>query len=162
MTKKSKYIGPRMHFPHKLYILMRNDIPSMNAGKAMAQAAHAANVFVEEYCDLVTVQEDWMAKGRPFGTTIVLAVNAEQLSSVIEKAERAKVPCGLVCDETYPFVTNREIASLIPHEKQSAAPIYKEDGHVVMFRKEITCGYLFVVDGSSDQTDLVGELPLYP
>lgn len=142
---------------------MRNDIVSMNPGKAMAQAAHAANVFVKKHCDLITVQEDWMAKGRPFGTTIVLAVDAQQLQFAIDKAEREKVPCGLVCDDTYPFVTNKEIASLIPCDKQSAAPIYKEDGHVVMFRKEITCGYLFVVDGSSsDLMTYVGELPLYP
>lgn len=157
-----------MHFPHKLYILMRNDIPSMNAGKAMAQAAHAANTFVAEHGHLATVKEDWCTEGtktkpwRHFGTTVVLAVTAEQLSFAIEKAEKADVPCGLVCDETYPFVTDREIAKLIPQDKQSAAAIYKEDGKVVMFRQEVTCGYIFVVDGSSNQTDLVGDLPLYP
>ena len=29
-----------------LYILMRNDMDSMNPGKAMAQASHASNQFV--------------------------------------------------------------------------------------------------------------------
>ena len=29
-----------------LYILMRKDLKSMNPGKAMAQASHAANAFV--------------------------------------------------------------------------------------------------------------------
>ena len=29
-----------------LYILMRNDLVSLNAGKAMAQASHASNAFI--------------------------------------------------------------------------------------------------------------------
>ena len=32
-----------------LYILMRSDMVSLNPGKAMAQAAHAANCFTSNY-----------------------------------------------------------------------------------------------------------------
>ena len=32
-----------------LYIFMRNDLPSMNAGKAMAQASHASSQLVTNY-----------------------------------------------------------------------------------------------------------------
>ena len=39
MEKDSNYV---------LYILMRQDLPSMNAGKAMAQASHASNAFIYE------------------------------------------------------------------------------------------------------------------
>ena len=31
-----------------LYILMRTDMTSLNAGKAMAQASHATNAFIQE------------------------------------------------------------------------------------------------------------------
>ena len=34
-----------------LYILMRNDMKSMNPGKAMAQASHASNAFVNTASD---------------------------------------------------------------------------------------------------------------
>ena len=164
--KKSNLI--KFNFPHKLYILMRNDIQSMNPGKAMAQAAHASNEFVGNYGDLDTVRNNWMGSNphieakRHFGTTIVLAVNYEQLISVLELAFTKKVPCGQVWDETYPFQTTHEIASLIPHDRQSAPAIYKDNGQVTMFRNELTCGYVFVVDGSSNQEELVGHLPLHP
>ena len=32
-----------------LYILMRNDMDSMTTGRAMAQASHASNAFVDAY-----------------------------------------------------------------------------------------------------------------
>ena len=32
-----------------LYIFMRNDLPSMNVGKAMAQASHASSQLVTNY-----------------------------------------------------------------------------------------------------------------
>ena len=32
-----------------LYILMRNDLNSLNSGKAMAQASHASNAFVSHF-----------------------------------------------------------------------------------------------------------------
>jgi len=47
-----------------LYILLRNDMASMNPGKAAAQACHAANMFTWEM-DLAntykdpTVWRDW-------------------------------------------------------------------------------------------------------
>ena len=53
----------------RLYILMRTDLPSMNAGRAMAQAAHAANQFIKEYGNNKEVQK-WQKDANGFGTTI--------------------------------------------------------------------------------------------
>jgi hypothetical protein len=32
-----------------LYILMRNDLASMNVGRCMAQASHASNAFIYKF-----------------------------------------------------------------------------------------------------------------
>lgn len=143
----------------KLYILIRNDLPSMNAGKAMAQAAHASNQFIFENPfnkSIGTWQGD-----RGFGTTIVLAVDIQTLMERISKARQMDMMASVVDDETYPFAVNTEIAKLIPHDKQTAPPIFKENGLVVLFRREMTCGYIFINGDDEKQFQLVSDLPLH-
>jgi len=156
MKKKSTYITP-----HKLYILMRNDLPSMNPGKAMAQSAHAANQFIHSYSNDANVKK-WQTEGRGFGTTIVLAVDKAGLLTIQCQAERLHVHRGTVHDTTYPFIVDTEICELMSKWCQTSDPIYKENGKVIMFRDEITCGYLFIADNSPYKETLVGSLPLYP
>lgn len=155
-TKKTK-------IEYRLYILMRNDLPSLNAGKAMAQAAHAANHLTAEWGHLDMVK-DYSNKGNPFGTAIVLSVNKDTLFQRLKRAAIREwgLPYGPVWDTTYPFNTTTEIAALIPKRTLTAPTIVKDDGRAVCFRKEITCGYVFVVAGSNDQIELVGDLPLHP
>lgn len=155
---KKKKLSPE----YKLYILMRNDLPSLNAGKAMAQAAHAANAFTAEWGHYDSVKE-YSNKKHPFGTCIVLSADKD---TIIQKLRRAQMrdippPFGPVYDPTYPFNTTTEIAALIPKRKLTGPVIVKEDGRCMLFRKELTCAYLFLVQGSSDQAELVGDLPLY-
>ena len=42
-----------------LYIIMRNDLDSMNPGKAMAQASHASNAFVTK----IDKEDPYMTSG---------------------------------------------------------------------------------------------------
>ena len=148
---------------YRLYILMRNDLPSMNAGKAMAQAAHAANALTAQWGHMSDVQAYSNAK-QPFGTAIVLSVDKDTLIHRLKRAQMrdGTVPYGPVWDTTYPFNTTTEIAALIPKRTLTAPTIMKDDGRAVCFRKEITCGYIFVAAGTSDQIELVGDLPLHP
>lgn len=145
---------------YKLYILMRADLPSLNPGKAMAQAAHAANCLVGEWGYTRNVT-DWKKEGKYFGTTIVLAVDKDTIRKILIKSAQLSIPHGPVHDETYPFNTTTEIAALIPKSKFTSPPILKEDNRVVLFRKELTCAYVLVADGSPEQAELVGGLPLY-
>ena len=147
---------------HRLYILMRNDLPSLNPGKAMAQAAHAANALTAEWGDTYLVKAYSNMK-HPFGTCIVLGVDKNTLISRLKVAQSRQwtIPWGPVWDETYPFNTSTEIAALIPRSKLTAPPILKEENRVVLFRREITCGYMLIADGSSDQAELVSNLSLY-
>ena len=141
---------------------MRSDLPSLNAGKAMAQAAHAANALTAEWGDTDLVK-DYSNKKHQFGTCIVLGVDKATLVARLKKAQSLEwtIPWGSVVDETYPFNTNTEIAALIPKSRMTAPPILKEENRVVLFRRELTCGYLLVEDGSSNQKTLVSDLPLY-
>lgn len=105
-----------------LYIIMRKDIPQMNPGKGMAQAAHAANLF--QTC----IEESLMAKGahyhgtlkdayntwrgdRGFGTTIVLEATIDQMHELLgnigdleEASDNGfEACCNMVIDPSYPM-----------------------------------------------------------
>jgi len=155
-TKKTK-------IEYRLYIMMRSDLASLNPGKAMAQAAHAANSLTAEWPDSLGVKE-YSNRDTPFGTAIVLSVDKDTLLDRIKRAQMrmGTVPYGPVWDTTYPFNTTTEIAALIPKRTLTAPTIVKDDGRAVCFRKEITCGYVFVAAGSTDAAELVGDLPLHP
>lgn len=43
---------------NKLYIIVRTDMASMNAGRTAAQSAHAANYFVKQANDLIECLDD--------------------------------------------------------------------------------------------------------
>jgi len=139
-----------------LYILMRNDLPSMNAGKAMAQASHASNAFVKKYGQNKHVKEWSNETAQGFGTVIVLSANKKQIDSAVHNSEVADV----VVDPTYPYIVNSEIAELIDKSNHAVEPIVKSDGTVVLHRREITCAYVF---GTKDQLkSVIGHLPLHP
>ena len=96
-----------------------------------------------------------------FGTVIVLSVNKNQLDKVYETSSLAKDSIvGVVEDPTYPYIVNNEVASLIDSKHHTVEPIYKNDGTVVLHRKEITCAYVF---GTKEECKpFIGHLPLHP
>jgi hypothetical protein len=92
-----------------LYIAMRLDIPDMNPGKAMAQAAHAQALFdlydhghkgiLEEYCE-------WRGDGENclgFGRTLVVQMTKDQIFWYRKFISHN----GLVVDPTYPYNNGR-------------------------------------------------------
>lgn len=140
--------------PPVLFILMRTDLKSMNAGKAMAHAAHAANAFVhkvQKVKDTKYVKKLYLrwAKETPqgFGTTIVKAANIKQFEEAIEYFEHdggvgvrdhEGVVWGTVHDPEYPL-RDGEVTHLIPLD---------------------TCSYIFC-ERDSIFHDAVREFPLH-
>ena len=129
-----------------LYILMRNDLDSLNPGKAMAQAAHAANKFVKDIKTIKNWQpaedcfdRDWSIQDDGFGTTIVLGLPINQIECAIEKALDAGLAAGSVIDTTYPI----------------------RDGQVTHYLELKTCGYIFI-DSDSYDTKTYRELKTLP
>jgi len=105
-----------------LYILMRTDMASMNAGKAMAQASHASNAFVndaqtegrDETIGHGALFEEWKSMTpQGFGTVIVLAVNEAEMRETVDIARKTGLIAEVVHDPTYPLVDGKTV-HLIP------------------------------------------------
>lgn len=136
----------------------------MNPGRAMAQAAHAANQFIHEYGRQEAVKT-WQKDANGFGTTICLAATVNDIYEVITVAKRKKHCAGFVYDPTYKFDLPTELVSIsgLINEKLLTAPtIYKEDGNCMLFRNELTCAYLFIDQNNPDREMLVGNMRLHP
>jgi peptidyl-tRNA hydrolase len=148
---------------YRLYILMRTDLQSMNAGKGMAQAAHASNQFVhlnpkENSVKLWQRQTQW-----GFGTTIVLGATKDQLTESFMIAKHCQgVLTGLVVDPTYPYIVSKEVFDLLPESVHTSTPVVKDDGSVFLCRKEVTCGYVFLSTDCPDKDRILGKLKLHP
>jgi peptidyl-tRNA hydrolase len=144
-----------------LYILMRNDLNSMNAGKGMAQASHASNAFVH-HCDaridemnknfpaskinevqaFTSSVDEWKNSTKQgFGTVLVLEAKMNEIYPVVEVFEKIGYVAGVVHDPTYPIV----------------------DGEVVHFIPLDTCAYVFVPNKEADQVAsmLLKKFPLH-
>lgn len=133
-----------------LYILMRNDLASLNSGKAVAQGSHSANQMVhdahlsaasspstrcEEIKDMVT---QWSSEASGFGTCIVLSVNEHQMRSTVALAKSLGIHAGITHDPTYPL-KDGESFHLIPLD---------------------TCAYVFGY--KHELKSIVGEFNLMP
>ena len=121
---------------HRLYILMRTDMASMNPGKACAQAAHAANKFAKKMArgcnpELDLAYIEWCESGgcfpdedffQGFGTTITLSCDELLLQQIVGVAKENDLPTDIVFDPTYPL----------------------RDGDFTHYIPLITCGYIFI------------------
>lgn len=130
-----------------LYVMVRNDLDSMNPGKAEAHSGHACSAFAKWYYkknkekDLLAIK--WhICTSQGFGTQINLDANFKQMKTAVEVATMLKFTASLVTDPTYPYEMTNEAASLIPEELDTLPRIYKGD-KVVMFREEVTAAYVF-------------------
>jgi hypothetical protein len=131
-----------------VYVLARTDLPSMNAGKAMAQVHHAGVQMINKHGErrLVTDYVNWgISEGADnFNTTIVLGATLSQIQSVSAQANQFDtnvVVSDTVLDPSYPFfVENSEVADLIP-ETTATAVKRMDDGRILMTRSEVTCAW---------------------
>lgn len=101
-----------------LYIVMRTDLASLNAGKGMAQSAHAATALAEvRYGFLagnptfVEAYTTWIKQAGKFGTTLtkdggrmkkIHDLHARFIAQIAPQSDA--VSYGLIVDPTYPLV----------------------------------------------------------
>lgn len=135
---------------------MRNDLPSMNAGKAMAQASHASNYFVAVW---PAAAEEWRGAGGHFSTVLVLSASLQQILEAKAKAREKALACDTIIDETYPYQTTSEIAALIPTTIDTA-PRFINGDRATLYRKEPTCA--FICGTKEECKDILGHLSLHP
>lgn len=140
-----------------LYILMRNDLASMNSGKAIAQGSHAANAFVYH---LQAFAQVYNAKptdsGLPvlngfsswenstpqgFGTVLTLEGKMSSIYDTVDIFKKLGYIASVIHDPTYPLV----------------------DGEVVHHIPLDTCAYVFVPEKETDMIakTLLSSYPLH-
>ena len=142
-----------------LYILMRNDMDSMNCGKAIAQGSHASNAFVKHMEGFI---QEWNFKPvrsdqimaningfsnweketpQGFGTVLVLEAKYNDIKNTIDIMDKLGYVSGIVFDPTYPIL----------------------DGEVVHHIPLETCGYVFVPQKETDfvSGSLLGKFQLH-
>lgn len=144
-----------------LYILMRNDMESMNAGKAMAQASHASSAFektissdrarlchgkmeddeLEIMRPIIGMADQWKTEtSQGFGTVLVLAVNETQMRTAVDIGKSLGFVAEVIHDPTYPI----------------------QDGEVTHYLPIDTCAYIFGSKGDPVLEAVVGRFPLHP
>ncbi len=159
---KSGVINPDT-FP-VLYILMRGDLESMNAGKGMAQASHASNAFVfaelkkmlsrpwksvKDFYKVFISGEmndaslfiQWVhSTTQGFGTVLVIKVNEIEMRTAVEVGNKLDYICDVIHDPTYPL----------------------RDGDFCHFLPLDTCAYVFGDKNDPLLSAVVGNFPLHP
>lgn len=100
------------------YVLMRNDLASLGAGKACAHAHHAGTRMVWSVTRSGTpaqfeVLRSWMAEAEGVGITIVLEADEETVKWCVGRAAELAhqgVSAGIWRDPSYPSTTSRGLA----------------------------------------------------
>lgn len=120
----------------KLVILMRNDMNSLNAGKACAQATHAANEAVHFLKkDYKTIYEEWIVGDYNnsylhFGTVTVLDGTFDEIRGELEIVTNDNhwttdtISFGWILDPTYPL----------------------DDGGTTHYFPAFTCAWVWVIN----------------
>lgn len=149
-----------------VYVLVRNDLPSMNPGKAMAQVHHAGVQMIIKYNDTRLVKE-YIKQGTEqeadcFNTTLVLSATLSQIQNAVDIAERyIGVPCGIVEDPSYPFFVDPELALFVEKDK-NVKRIGPAGDKELFVRPEITCGWILLDRNDPVLRSIVGAMPLHP
>lgn len=129
-----------------VYVLIRNDLPSMNAGKAAAQVHHAGVQMLVKHSDHPLVKEyvsNGLAQGADgFNTTLTLGATARQIDAVMAKVCHFDTVCGMVVDPTYPFWVDPEIAPMLEVNQSVKRPGVMSQSGELFLRNELTCAWV--------------------
>lgn len=154
------------------YCLVRTDLPSLGAGKAIAHAMHAGNqmtyaLMVEPLAagkELDPDVVDWHKQGYGFGTTCALGKGREipkaTMYAVVDAVKAMGGQANVVVDPTYPYLVDNEVVPLMDPTFHTAPPCAGPPGQTVCFREEATTAWVF---GDKAMLRVVmGQFGLYP
>lgn len=128
------------------YILVRNDLPSMTAGKAMAQVHHAG-VQMAAKCAEHPIFQAYISEGQAagadtFSTTIVLSASVADIETVIARLHNTECIYGIIVDPSYPFLVDRELSPyLLDNPKMTMIKSQTTERQDLFARQELTCAW---------------------
>lgn len=152
-----------------LYLIMRNDMESLNPGKLAAQAAHAANAFVWDYqiqanhmapeWPLRSMYETWSKSTKQgFGTTICLGANLSWFNAMRRIPDLSVY--GTMSDPSYPQTISAELAEFI--KRFAPKNITMNSKGALLLRDELVGAYLFGDKNDPAIQEFLTGLLLYP
>jgi hypothetical protein len=143
---------------------MRTDIQSMSPGRAMAQASHAANAFIEKYGKRKEVKEWQKETKQGFGTVIVLGAIGLQIDTIFQLLKNSfpQIAADHIIDPDYRLSVPFEIYQMVhDHPNYNYQHTFSEDGKTVIISiQQLTCSYIF-----GEKTEIEGwfeHLKLHP
>ena len=145
------------------YVLVRNDLPSLNPGKAAAQIHHAAvQMAVKHHSD--DMFQEYVSTGiaagaDTFNTTVTVSASLAEIERACARLANAKCLFGLVIDPEYPFLVDAELRQFLQDTKlkyvKSVNPT--QDLYV---REELTCAWCLIYKDDIVAQSAVDTLPL--
>jgi len=145
-----------------LYILIRNGLPSMGAGRAAAQASHASNAFIHKFGDNAEVKL-WQAQTpQGFGTAIVLSAGLHDIAETLHDCREAGFEvCDTVVDPDYVVPISSELVPFLNPEdtRFKVEPSATDPNKAFLHRSEITCAYVF--GDKASLSPILSRFPLY-
>jgi peptidyl-tRNA hydrolase len=145
---------------YRLYILMRNDLPSMNPGRAMAQASHASNALVKEFGRWTEVRRWQNQTTQGFGTTIVLSADISAIEDIWSKIRYDFLIKDKVIDPDYVIPIPLEVMPCIDKRYRNNFVLSDDKRKYFFSRKEVTCAY--VLGMTEKLSPILKDLPLHP
>ena len=141
---------------------MRNDLPSMGAGRAAAQASHASNAFIHKYGANADVKLWQSQTPQGFGTAIVLSANEREIRDTFVQSANQGFAADLVIDPDYVIPVSSELVRFIDISKFSDTilePSATDPNKYLLHRSEVTCAYVF---GDKEKlAPILSKFPLY-
>ena len=148
-----------------VYVLVRNDLPSMNPGKAMAQVHHAGVQMMFKYSHEKLVKE-YIFNGLEqsadsFNTTLVVGATEKQIQAAIGVARLCGAICGNVLDPSYPFFVDPELAPFVAAD-DNVTEVGPSGNKVLFVRPEMTCAWILMDRDDPEMRSIVAAMPLHP
>ena len=157
-----------------LYNLMRNDLPSMNTGKGMAQSVHVGSAFAYEMLvgkfpnAAANAQNDtlyrmWMEQtAQGFGTVYTVEVNEYKMRRAVDAARALHLVANVVHDPEYPILVPPELGKAMAAERTPISKFTVGARHNYMTIPIDTCAFIFG-DKNDPKLNVVTEIfPLHP
>lgn len=107
-------LAPEPDFDLALFLFMRNDMASLNAGKACAQAHHAACQMLRVYAEHSQLKSWQRQTTHNYGTVLVFGASIDIIRKICTTStEIYGLIGGQLYDPTYP-VRDGQVTHLIP------------------------------------------------
>jgi len=148
----------------KFYVIVRNDMPTMNVGKMAAQVSHSTTKLAVEI-DMFYATHGGQKENREWlnedniGTTIIMEGISEDIRDFFTefKSKFPNMYTNKVVDTSYPFIAPMDIAELFDKNVHVDWDEINEDGFVKCYTEMWTCSGLFF-DGNEEDYRKVKEL----